>query len=71
MFEHVCGLWGTENRPRWSLDVTFREDTLRNRVGYSESSARGFRCDCPSMSIAAETTVPRWRFSIRASCRGA
>jgi len=35
MLEYVRGHWGIENRLHWSLDVTFREDTLRNRVGHS------------------------------------
>jgi predicted transposase YbfD/YdcC len=33
--EYVRGHWGIENQLHWSLDVTFREDTLRNRVGHS------------------------------------
>lgn len=32
---HVRGHWGVENPLHWSLDVTFHEDTRRNRVGYS------------------------------------
>jgi len=32
---YVRGHWGVENPLHWSLDVTFREDTLRNRIGYS------------------------------------
>jgi predicted transposase YbfD/YdcC len=32
---HVRGHWGIENKVHWSLDVTFREDTLRNRIGHS------------------------------------
>ena len=35
MLANVRGHWGIENRLHWSLDVTFREDTLRNRVGHS------------------------------------
>ena len=35
MLGHVRGHWGVENKLHWSLDVTFREDTLRNRIGYS------------------------------------
>jgi len=35
MLEYVRGHWGIENQLHWSLDVTFREDTLRNRVGHS------------------------------------
>ena len=32
---YARGHWGIENKVHWSLDVTFREDTLRNRIGYS------------------------------------
>ncbi len=35
MLGYVCGHWGIENKLYWSLDVTFREDALRNRVGHS------------------------------------
>ena len=35
MLEYVRGHWGIENRLHWSLDVTFQEDALRNRVGHS------------------------------------
>ncbi len=32
---YARGHWGIENKLHWSLDVAFREDTLRNRVGFS------------------------------------
>jgi predicted transposase YbfD/YdcC len=35
MLGYVRGHWGIENKLHWSLDVTFREDSLRNRVGHS------------------------------------
>jgi len=35
MLRYVRGHWGIENKLHWSLDMTFREDTLRNRVGHS------------------------------------
>jgi len=35
MLGYVRGHWGIENKLHWSLDVSFREDTLRNRVGHS------------------------------------
>lgn len=35
MLGYVRGHWGIENQVHWSLDMTFREDTLRNRVGHS------------------------------------
>ena len=35
MLKYVRGHWGIENQLHWSLDVTFQEDTLRNRVGHS------------------------------------
>jgi predicted transposase YbfD/YdcC len=35
MLGYVRGHWGIENKLHWSLDVTFREDGLRNRIGHS------------------------------------
>lgn len=35
MLQYVRGHWGIENKLHWSLDVSFREDDLRNRAGYS------------------------------------
>jgi len=35
MLGHIRGHWGVENRLHWSLDVSFREDQLRNRIGQS------------------------------------
>jgi len=35
MLRYVRGHWGVENKLHWSLDMTFREDTLRNRIGHS------------------------------------
>ena len=35
MLDYVRGHWSLENRLHWSLDVSFREDTLRNRAGHS------------------------------------
>jgi predicted transposase YbfD/YdcC len=35
MLDYVRGHWGIENGLHWSLDVAFREDTLRNRIGHS------------------------------------
>jgi len=35
MLEYVRGHWGIENKLHWSLDVSFREDDLRNRAGHS------------------------------------
>ena len=32
---YVRGHWGIENQLHWSLDVSFREDERRNRVGHS------------------------------------
>jgi len=43
MLDHVRGHWGIENRLHRSLDVTFREDTLRNRVGYSAENLSRIR----------------------------
>lgn len=35
MLDYVRRHWGIENGLHWSLDVAFREDTLRHRVGHS------------------------------------
>jgi hypothetical protein len=35
LLEYVRGPWGIENPLHGSLEVTFREDTLRNRAGHS------------------------------------
>jgi len=35
MLSYARGHWGIENKLHWSLDMTFREDTLRNRLGHS------------------------------------
>jgi len=35
MLSYVRGHWGIENKLHWSLDMTFREDALRNRIGHS------------------------------------
>jgi len=35
MLTYVRGHWSIENQLHWSLDVTFREDTLRHRIGHS------------------------------------
>jgi len=35
MLRYARGHWGIENKLHWSLDMTFREDTLRNRIGHS------------------------------------
>ncbi len=32
---YVRGHWGVENKLHWSLDVIFREDERRNRIGHS------------------------------------
>lgn len=32
---YIRGHWGIENKLHWSLDVTFREDERRNRIGHS------------------------------------
>jgi predicted transposase YbfD/YdcC len=43
MLGYVRGHWGIENRLHWSLDMTFREDTLRQRVGYSAENLSRIR----------------------------
>jgi predicted transposase YbfD/YdcC len=35
MLRYARGHWGIETTLHWSLDMTFREDTLRNRIGHS------------------------------------
>ncbi|MBI4719150.1 MAG: ISAs1 family transposase [Planctomycetes bacterium] len=43
MLEYVRGHWGIENQLHWSLDVAFREDTLRQRVGHSAENLSRIR----------------------------
>ena len=38
MLAYIRGHWGIENKLHWSLDVTFREDTLRNRIGHADEN---------------------------------
>ena len=38
MLGYVRGHWGIENKLHWSLDVTFREDNLWQRVGHSSEN---------------------------------
>jgi predicted transposase YbfD/YdcC len=40
---YVRGHWGIENKVHWCLDMTFREDTLRNRVGHSAENLSRIR----------------------------
>lgn len=43
MLGYARGHWGIENKVHWSLDMTFREDTLRNRVGHSAENLSRIR----------------------------
>lgn len=43
MLGYVRGHWGIENQLHWSLDMTFREDTLRQRVGHSAENLSRIR----------------------------
>lgn len=43
MLGHVRGHWGIENKVHWSLDVTFREDALRQRIGHSAENLSRIR----------------------------
>jgi predicted transposase YbfD/YdcC len=43
MLDYVRGHWGIENQLHWSLDVAFREDTLRHRVGHSAENLSRIR----------------------------
>lgn len=40
---YARGHWGVENPLHWSLDMTFREDEARNRVGYSAENLSRMR----------------------------
>jgi len=43
MLGYVRGHWGIENKLHWSLDVSFREDTRRNRIGHSAENLSRIR----------------------------
>lgn len=43
MLGYIRGHWGIENKLHWSLDVTFREDNLRQRVGHSAENLSRIR----------------------------
>jgi len=43
MLGYVRGHWGIENKVHWCLDMTFREDTLRNRAGHSAENLSRIR----------------------------
>jgi len=43
MLGYVRGHWGIENKLHWSLDVTFREDDLRQRAGHSAENLSRIR----------------------------
>lgn len=43
MLSYVRGHWGVENKLHWSLDVTFREDALRQRTGHSAENLSRIR----------------------------
>jgi predicted transposase YbfD/YdcC len=43
MLRYVRGHWGIENKVHWCLDMTFREDTLRNRIGHSAQNLSRIR----------------------------
>lgn len=43
MLGYIRGHWGIENKVHWSLDVTFREDDLRQRVGHSAENLSRIR----------------------------
>ena len=43
MLGYIRGHWGIENKLHWSLDVTFREDHLRQRVGHSAENLSRIR----------------------------
>jgi predicted transposase YbfD/YdcC len=43
MLGYIRGHWGIENKLHWSLDVTFREDNLRQRIGHSAENLSRIR----------------------------
>lgn len=43
MLGYVRGHWGIENKLHWSLDMTFREDDLRQRAGHSAENLSRIR----------------------------
>jgi predicted transposase YbfD/YdcC len=56
MLAYVRGHWGIENKLHWSLDVTFREDTLRNRIGHSAENFSRIRRLCLNLLRRDKTT---------------
>lgn len=47
--EAVRGHWGIENRLHWQLDVTFREDQCRIRMGHADTNFSSLRRNALSM----------------------
>jgi predicted transposase YbfD/YdcC len=43
MLGYARGHWGIENKVHWCLDMTFREDALRNRAGHSAENMSRIR----------------------------
>ena len=43
MLYYVRGHWGIENKLHWSLDMSFREDALRARIGHSAENLSRIR----------------------------
>lgn len=43
MLGYIRGHWGIENKLHWCLDVAFREDDLRQRIGHSAENASRIR----------------------------
>ena len=70
MLRYIRGYREIENRLHWSLDVSFREDTLRNRVGYSaENFSRMRRLEHCQVSCSG-ATLKRPLFSTAATGGG-
>jgi hypothetical protein len=66
----VWGHWPVENKPRWSLDVIFREDAAQTGKGYApckpEYSAENGTCPpsgSPRPSGKKKMTGPQRRFT--------
>jgi predicted transposase YbfD/YdcC len=54
--EAVRGHWGIENSLHWQLDVTFREDECRTRMGHADANFSILRRTALSM-LKNETTL--------------
>lgn len=56
--EAVGGHWGIENNLHWSLDVSFREDESRIRIGSTPDNFAVIRHICMNL-LKQETSLKR------------